>query len=88
MSKLIHIGFGNVINVEKMISIVSPDAAPILKEQGYFEKSPQNYESKWYKVSNYIERCENAYEDLNFRRFNLSVYQAGQALKNIPVTRK
>lgn len=29
MSKLIHIGFGNVVNVEKIITIVSPDAAPI-----------------------------------------------------------
>ncbi len=29
MSKLLHIGFGNVVNVEKIISIVSPDAAPI-----------------------------------------------------------
>ncbi len=29
MSKLIHIGYGNVVNVEKIISIVSPDAAPI-----------------------------------------------------------
>lgn len=29
MSKLIHIGFGNVVNIEKIISIVSPDAAPI-----------------------------------------------------------
>jgi len=29
MSNLIHIGFGNVVNIEKIISIVSPDAAPI-----------------------------------------------------------
>lgn len=29
MSKLIHIGFGNVVNVEKIISIVNPSAAPI-----------------------------------------------------------
>ena len=29
MSSLIHIGFGNVVNSEKIISIVSPDAAPI-----------------------------------------------------------
>ncbi len=29
MSKLIHIGFGNVVNADKVISIVSPDAAPI-----------------------------------------------------------
>lgn len=29
MSKLIHIGFGNIVNVEKIISIVSPDSAPV-----------------------------------------------------------
>ncbi len=29
MSKLIHIGFGNIVNSEKIISIVSPEAAPI-----------------------------------------------------------
>ncbi len=29
MGRLIHIGFGNVVNSEKIISIVSPDAAPI-----------------------------------------------------------
>lgn len=29
MGKLIHIGFGNVVNTGKIIAIVSPDAAPI-----------------------------------------------------------
>ena len=29
MNKLIHIGFGNIVNADKIISIVSPDAAPI-----------------------------------------------------------
>ncbi len=29
MSKLIHIGFGNIVNADKIISIVSPDAAPV-----------------------------------------------------------
>ena len=29
MNKLIHIGFGNIVNTEKIIAIVSPDAAPI-----------------------------------------------------------
>lgn len=28
MSKLINIGFGNVINTDKVITIVSPDSAP------------------------------------------------------------
>jgi hypothetical protein len=29
MAKLINIGFGNVVNSDKIIAIVSPDAAPI-----------------------------------------------------------
>ncbi|MEY8522497.1 DUF370 domain-containing protein [bacterium 1XD8-76] len=29
MSKLIHIGFGNMINAEKIIAVVCPDSAPI-----------------------------------------------------------
>lgn len=29
MNKLIHIGFGNIVNTEKIIAIVSPDSAPI-----------------------------------------------------------
>jgi len=29
LNKLIHIGFGNIVNADKIISIVSPDAAPI-----------------------------------------------------------
>nr|WP_318683604.1 DUF370 domain-containing protein [uncultured Acetatifactor sp.] len=29
MNQLIHIGFGNIVNTEKIIAIVSPDSAPI-----------------------------------------------------------
>lgn len=29
MNKLIHIGFGNIVNKEKIIAIVSPDSAPV-----------------------------------------------------------
>ena len=29
MSRLIHIGFGNIVNADKIIRIVSPDAAPV-----------------------------------------------------------
>ncbi len=29
MSDLINIGFGNLVNAEKVISVVNPDAAPI-----------------------------------------------------------
>lgn len=29
MNKLIHIGFGNIVNTTKIVAIVSPDSAPI-----------------------------------------------------------
>ena len=29
MNKLIHIGFGNIVNIQKIIAIVSPEAAPV-----------------------------------------------------------
>ena len=29
MNKLIHIGFGNIVNAGKIIAIVSPDSAPV-----------------------------------------------------------
>lgn len=29
MNQLIHIGFGNIVNTDKIVAIVSPDSAPI-----------------------------------------------------------
>lgn len=29
MNQLIHIGFGNLVNAEKIIAIVSPESAPV-----------------------------------------------------------
>lgn len=29
MGKLIHIGFGNIVNTDKIIAVVSPESAPI-----------------------------------------------------------
>ncbi|HIZ64677.1 MAG TPA: DUF370 domain-containing protein [Candidatus Blautia pullicola] len=29
MSRLLNIGFGNVVNMDKVVAVVSPDAAPI-----------------------------------------------------------
>ena len=29
MSQFIHVGFGNIVNMEKAIAVVSPDSAPI-----------------------------------------------------------
>lgn len=29
MNKLIHIGFGNIVNTDKIVAIVSPESAPV-----------------------------------------------------------
>ena len=29
MSRLIHIGFGNIVNTDKLVAVVSPDSAPV-----------------------------------------------------------
>ena len=29
MGRLIHVGFGNIVNMGKLIAIVSPDSAPV-----------------------------------------------------------
>lgn len=29
MNNLIHIGFGNMVNISKIIAVVSPDSAPV-----------------------------------------------------------
>ena len=29
MNRLIHVGFGNIVNTDKIIAIVSPESAPI-----------------------------------------------------------
>lgn len=29
MNKLVHVGFGNIVNADKIIAIVSPEAAPV-----------------------------------------------------------
>ena len=52
MSKLIHIGFGNIVNAEKIVSIVKPDAAPVkrmvqkAKEEGISVDATQGRKTK------------------------------------------
>ena len=52
MGKLIHIGFGNVVNTGKIIAIVSPDSAPIkrmvqkAKEEGMAIDATQGRRTK------------------------------------------
>ncbi|MED9904262.1 MAG: DUF370 domain-containing protein [Lachnospiraceae bacterium] len=52
MNKLIHIGFGNIVNTGKIIAIVSPDSAPIkrmvqkAKEEGMAIDATQGRKTK------------------------------------------
>ncbi len=52
MNKLIHIGFGNIVNTSKIIAIVSPDSAPIkrmvqkAKEEGIAIDATQGRKTK------------------------------------------
>ena len=52
MGRLIHIGFGNVVNTGKIIAIVSPDSAPIkrmvqkAKEEGMAIDATQGRKTK------------------------------------------
>ena len=39
MNRLIHIGFGNIVNTSKIIAIVSPDSAPVKR---LVQKSKEN----------------------------------------------
>ncbi len=52
MNKLIHIGFGNIVNAGKIIAIVSPDSAPVkrmvqrAKEEGTVIDATQGRKTK------------------------------------------
>ena len=52
MNKLIHIGFGNIVNTDKIIAIVSPDSAPVkrlvqrAKEEGTAIDATQGRKTK------------------------------------------
>lgn len=52
MNKLIHIGFGNLVNTEKIIAVVSPDSAPVkrlvqrAKEEGTAIDATQGRKTK------------------------------------------
>lgn len=41
MAKLLHIGFGNVVNEEKIIAIVHPEAAPIKRLVAHARENDQ-----------------------------------------------
>ena len=52
MSHLIHIGFGNIVNTDKIIAVVSPDSAPVkrmvqkAKEDGMVIDATQGRKTK------------------------------------------
>lgn len=52
MNTLIHIGFGNIVNKDKILAIVSPDSAPIkrlvqhAKEEGSVVDATQGRKTK------------------------------------------
>ncbi len=52
LARLIHIGFGNVVNTGKIIAIVSPDSAPVkrlvqkAKEEGMAIDATQGRKTK------------------------------------------
>ena len=58
MSKLINIGFGNVVNTDKVVAVVSPDAAPIkrmvqsAKESGKSIDATQGRKTKAVIITN------------------------------------
>lgn len=42
MAKLINIGFGNVVNSDKIIAVVSPEAAPVKRMVQRARKQPHH----------------------------------------------
>lgn len=52
MGKLIHVGFGNIVNTSKIVAIVSPESAPIkrlvqkAKENGMAVDATQGRKTK------------------------------------------
>ncbi len=52
MTQLIHIGFGNIVNTDKIVAIVSPDSAPMkrliqsAKEKGMAIDATQGRKTK------------------------------------------
>lgn len=62
MAKLINIGYGNVVNSDKIVSVISPDSAPIRrlvqnsKDKGWAVDATQGRKTKSIIItdSNYI----------------------------------
>ena len=67
MNRLIHIGFGNIVNTDKIIAIVSPEAAPIkrlvqkAKETGQAIDATQGRKTKMPDVRKNSENIPRIY---------------------------
>lgn len=77
MSRLVNIGFGNLVNAEKVLAVVSPDAAPIkrmvsrAKEDGNLIDATQGRRTKAVVVLEGGSILLSALQtDTVFRRFN------------------
>ena len=57
MAKLINIGFGNVVNSQKIVAVVNPDAAPVkrmvqsVKGSNYLVDATQGIKTKYVIVT-------------------------------------
>ena len=66
MNKLIHIGFGNMVNTDKIIAVVSPDSAPVkrlvqkAKENGVVIDATQGRRTKAVLVMENSQRVLSA----------------------------
>ena len=49
--KLINIGFGNLVNSDKLIAVVAPDAAPVKRNRLYYSGNEPRGEHNRFKGS-------------------------------------
>ncbi len=62
---------------------LSTDAVPVLAEKGILSTEDDKVALiGHYAADDYVQNCLDIYEDLNFRRFNVSAYRAGKILKD------
>lgn len=81
MAKLVNIGFGNVVNTDKIVAVVSPEAAPIkrlvsrAREEGRIIDATQGRRTKSVIVTGEELIVLSALQaDTISRRFNRDLY--------------
>ena len=60
MNKLIHIGFGNIVNSGKIIAIVSPDSAPVKRLVQRAKEAGTTIESTQWRKTKAVLVMENS----------------------------